>query len=270
MNLLVILPLVLVVGVLRVMKTKAFASTLVWWIALFVFFAYGFKTPIPGAARAMYMGIATISLATFVFSAPARIEEFFGPLRRMMVEKRYTVLLLSVMLAIPAMVAFNVYREMNVPVEPPFFARTIHPSPPSVITVHDNEVDLIKANNPYRELQDHDPEGYAQRVANGRKTYYQNCFYCHGDGLGGDGMFAYGLNPIPTNFLDAGVLPNFTESFFFWRVSKGGAQLPEAGGPWDSAMPEWERFLTEEEMWETVLFLYDFTGFPPRTVVEEH
>jgi hypothetical protein len=25
-------------------------------------------------------------------------------------------------------------------------------------------------------------------------------------------------------------------------------------------MPAWEKFLTEEEMWEAILFLYDFTA----------
>jgi hypothetical protein len=34
-------------------------------------------------------------------------------------------------------------------------------------------------------------------------------------------------------------------------------------------MPEWERFLSNEEMWEVVLFLYDHTGYRPRAR-EEH
>ena len=29
-------------------------------------------------------------------------------------------------------------------------------------------------------------------------------------------------------------------------------------------MPAWEKFLKEEEMWEVILFLYDFTGQKPR------
>jgi hypothetical protein len=38
-------------------------------------------------------------------------------------------------------------------------------------------------------------------------------------------------------------------------------------------MPAWDQFLSEEEMWDVILFLYDFTGRHPRarheTVVEE-
>ena len=29
-------------------------------------------------------------------------------------------------------------------------------------------------------------------------------------------------------------------------------------------MPAWEKFLKEEEMWDAILFLYDFTGQRPR------
>ena len=31
-----------------------------------------------------------------------------------------------------------------------------------------------------------------------------------------------------------------------------------------SAMPTWEKFLKEEEIWDAILFLYDFTGQRPR------
>jgi len=54
------------------------------------------------------------------------------------------------------------------------------------------------------------------------------------------------------------------ESFLFWRISKGGPGLPEEGGPWDTAMPAWEKFLTEDEIWDVILFLYDFTEQRPR------
>ena len=30
-------------------------------------------------------------------------------------------------------------------------------------------------------------------------------------------------------------------------------------------MPSWERFLTDDEMWDVILFLYDFTGTRPRS-----
>ena len=82
------------------------------------------------------------------------------------------------------------------------------------------------------------------------------------------GMFVHGLDPIPTNFTDAGTIPMLRETFLFWRIAKGGPGLPEEGGPWDTAMPAWEKFLKEDEMWDAILFLYDFTGRRPRATEE--
>ena len=45
-------------------------------------------------------------------------------------------------------------------------------------------------------------------------------------------------------------IPLLRETFLFWRISKGGPGLPEEGGPWDTAMPAWEKFLKEDEMWD--------------------
>ena len=117
---------------------------------------------------------------------------------------------------------------------------------------------MVRGDNPYRGLEESAPEQFREHVENGRRVYFENCFYCHGDGL----------NPIPTNFTDSGVLPMYQESFFLWRIAKGGPGLPEEGGPWDTAMPIWESFLTEEEMWDVILCLYDFTGFEPRALHE--
>jgi hypothetical protein len=33
-------------------------------------------------------------------------------------------------------------------------------------------------------------------------------------------------------------------------------------------MPAWEKFLKEEEMWDAILFLYDFTELKPRAKEE--
>jgi hypothetical protein len=87
--------------------------------------------------------------------------------------------------------------------------------------------------------------------------------------MGGNGMFVHGLDPIPTNFADGDTIANLRETFLFWRAAKGGPGLPEEGMPWDSAMPAWEKLLKEDEIWDVILFLYDFTGERPRAR-EEH
>ena len=130
--------------------------------------------------------------------------------------------------------------------------------------MHDKPFNLVTLDNPYRPLEKTNPAAFAAHLANGKRVFYQNCLYCHGDAMRGDGMYAHGLNPIPTNFADAGAIALLQESFLFWRVSKGGPGLPEEGGPWDTAMPAWEKFLTEEEMWDVILFVYDYSGQRPR------
>ncbi len=64
------------------------------------------------------------------------------------------------------------------------------------------------------------------------------------------------------------IIPILQEGFLFWRIAKGAPGLPEEGGPWDSAMPAWESFLSEEEMWNVITFLTEFTGYPPRSLHE--
>jgi hypothetical protein len=180
-----------------------------------------------------------------------------------MTEKRFTPLLAATAVAIPALAAANVYVRMNVAIEPPFFPRTIHPASPSEIRVHDKTIPIDAGDNPFRPLERSNPEEFRRHVENGRQVYYRNCVFCHGDNLAGNGMFAHALNPIPTNFADGQTLPNLSETFLFWRISKGGPGMPEEGAPWDTAMPAWEKFLKEEEMWDVILFLYDFTGERP-------
>jgi mono/diheme cytochrome c family protein len=269
LNLPVILGFIVVLVVLRLMKVSLFVWMLAWWLGMYVLISRGFATPVPSSAQNIYMGIVTLALVAYVTSSYERQRSFIDPLVNFAGDRRYTLPLLVVLLALPALAAYREYANSYVPVEPPFFARTVHPSPPTEITVHNEKIDMLAGDNPLRHLEQSDPEAFKKHLANGKDTYYKQCFYCHADALAGDGMYAHGLNPAPANFIDQGVLPNFTESFFFWRIAKGGPGMPDEGGPGDSAMPEWERFLSNEEMWEVVLFLYDHTGYRPRAR-EEH
>jgi len=88
--------------------------------------------------------------------------------------------------------------------------------------------------------------------------------------MAGDGIFAHGLDPIPANFQDATTIAMLQEGYLFWRIAKGGPGLPDESTPWLSAMPAWELFLTEDEIWDVILFLYDYTGHRPRAREEAH
>lgn len=265
MKLGVILPFIAVLIVLRLFRARTLLWIVAWWIGLYVTFRYGFVTPIPASAVRIFMSISTLALLAYATSSDERARDTFGPIFEFAANPRYTLPLALVALAIPGLVAWGVYRGFSQPIESPFFGRTIHPSPPPDITVHGQKIDLLRGENPFRSLEKAaDPKAFHDHVASGRKIYYSNCFYCHGDGLAGDGMYTYGLNPVPANFQDSGVLPMFEETFFFWRIAKGGPGMPDEGAPGDSAMPEWERFLSNEQMWDVILFLYSDTGYRPR------
>jgi len=54
------------------------------------------------------------------------------------------------------------------------------------------------------------------------------------------------------------------EGYLFWRIATGGPGLPQESGPGNSSMPVWDQFLSEQEIWEVILFLYDYTQQRPR------
>jgi hypothetical protein len=261
----VLLAVLVVFGLLRFRRTNLLMWAGAWWGGIYVLLRWGFTAPIPASVVSLYMGIISLGILAYMSSSQERREEVSRPLIRLMTEKRYTALLAAVVVAIPALAAANVYVRMNVPIQPPLFSRTVHPASPPEITVHDKKIDL-DGENPFRHLETSNPAEFRSHVENGRKVFYRNCVFCHGDSLSANGMFAHGLDPIPTNFHDT--IPLLRETFLFWRISKGGPGLPEEGGPWDTAMPAWEKFLKEDEMWDAILFLYDYTGLRPRAKEE--
>jgi len=265
-KILVVLAIAAVLVALRVVRANLLAWAAAWWIGIYVLLRFGFIAPIPSSVITIYMGIVSVAILAYVSSSRERREEISRPLVRFMTEKRFTPFLGAAVVALPVLAAANVYVKMNAPIQPPFFARTVHPASPSEITVHDKKIDLDKGENPFRHLETSDPAEFRKHVENGRQVFYRNCVFCHGDNMTANGMFAHGLDPIPTNFHDT--IPLLRETFLFWRISKGGPGLPDEGGPWDTAMPAWEKFLKEEEMWDAILFLYDFTEKRPRAKEE--
>ena len=153
-----VLAVVAVFGLLRLRRAKLLLWAGAWWVGTYVVFRFGFTAPIPASVISIYMGIVSIAILAYVSSSQERREEVSGPLLRLMTDKRYTALLVVTAIVIPALAAANVYVRMNVPLEPPFFARTVHPAPPAAITVHEAEIDLDAGDNPFRHLETENPE----------------------------------------------------------------------------------------------------------------
>ena len=268
MKIFVVLAVAVVFALLRFRRVNLLVWAIAWWVGIYVLLRFGFTAPIPSSVVSLYMAIVSGAILAYVSSSQERREEVSRPLLRVMTERRYRPLLASLVVAFPVLAAANVYVQKNVPLEPPFFPRTIHPGSPPEITVHDRKIALDAGDNPYRQLETSNPEEFRRHVESGRRVYYRNCVFCHGDNMAANGMFVHGLDPIPTNVPEN--IAQLRETFLFWRIAKGGPGLPDEGGPWDTAMPAWEKFLTEEEMWDVILFLYDFTELRPRAREEVH
>lgn len=249
---------------LKVARVHVLGWMAAWLVAVYVTLRFGIEPPVPSSIIQMFMGIVTLVLLTYLSADTERLASARRAAVTFMVDRRFTIPLVIVILLLPALVALQVYLDATARPQPPMANRTIHPAPPAQIQFKGQTMNLTTAVNPYRELENSDPDAFEKHVENGRRVYYENCVYCHGDNMAGEGMFAHGFTPIPANFQDAQTIGILQESYMFWRIAKGAPGLPEESTPWDSAMPAWEDFLTEDEIWDVILFLYDFTGHRPR------
>src|SRR6266849_2511235 len=80
-------------------------------------------------------------------------------------------------------------------------------------------------------------------------------------------------NPLrkdQANFQDPGTIAMLQEAYLFWRITEGGPGLPKESTPWNSVMPAWEDRLTEEQIWEVIMYLYDATVQQPRRWEASH
>jgi mono/diheme cytochrome c family protein len=166
--------------------------------------------------------------------------------------------------AVSLLGAYVAYQAVRPRFETPPELRSIHPAPPTVFSINGKTYDLLTLTNPLRA----DKNAFSTNVKAGGEIFFKNCFFCHGDKLDGKGLFYDAFFPLPADFRDVGTIAQLQESYLFWRIATGGPGLPKEGAPWISAMPVWHRFLSEKEIWQVILFLYDFTDQAPRAKEE--
>jgi mono/diheme cytochrome c family protein len=85
-------------------------------------------------------------------------------------------------------------------------------------------------------------------VSEGRILFESNCASCHGVNGEGDGPAAAGLEPPPQNLSQ--IQADLSDAYLFWRVSDGGLMEP-----FNSVMPAWRGILSEDHIWQIILFL---------------
>jgi mono/diheme cytochrome c family protein len=219
------------------------------------------SAPVPNSVVLQFMATILVGVLIYVSDSEERWRRFKEPIGAMLVERRLRPVRTGVLAAVTLLVGCLTFGQVRTTVSAPPSLRSIHPAPPAEITFGGRAMTLTGLENPLRQH----PDSLPSYLALGTRVYHQNCLPCHGDHLDGQGQYAPGFSPLPANFQDNGTIAQLTESFVFWRIAKGGPGLPREGAPWNSAMPAWEDFLTEREIWAVILFLYDQTGWTPRT-----
>lgn len=217
------------------------------------------SAPVPKSVVFQYMCIAIVGILIFVSSDELRWRTFKEPLHATLVDNDKRWVRLALLVIIPLLLGFATFQQTRPRVEAPIELRSIHPAPPGQITFRGKSMQLSGLENPLRTRG-----AMADHLRDGARVYYQNCVACHGDHLDGQGHYAHGFSPTPASFTDNGTIAQLTESYVFWRIAKGGPGLPREGTPWNSAMPVWENYLTEDEIWSVIIFLYNQTGWQPR------
>jgi mono/diheme cytochrome c family protein len=218
------------------------------------------SAPIPDSVLLQFMLTALVGVLIYVSDNEERWREFKAPINRMLIDPGARWLRVALLVLVPLLVGWFTYSQVRPSVAAPLQLRSIHPAPPTAISFQGRTIELTGLENPLR-ADGSTEEDYEE----GKRVYYQNCLPCHGDLLDGRGHYAQGFNPTPLAFTDNGTIAQLTESFVFWRIAKGGPGLPSEGTPWNSAMPAWEPILSEDEIWAVTIFLYEQTGWTPRT-----
>ncbi len=283
-----------------------------------------FPLTVPGTLVFIYMTLTCVALFALVTFSDEFLEEFWGPIRKMLRGEYTKAFRLVVLVVVPLIVGWQIY-DITVPkVQLPSSLRIQHPSSnfpkkfeaiknpfnePSkervatfIEQVKEDEIKFIpqvqKDIDTWKEEADPDhtlqflpgepvkkllAELKAEKITEatakqalhqidlfeGRALYAMNCRPCHGDSVAGDGPMADGFKLRPINFTDNGTIETIVEGYTFWRVMNGGPGLPTEATPWDSAMPEWKKNLTDEERWKIILAEYDLAEKTPRILESE-
>ncbi len=248
----------------RFLSHPLFLSVLTF-VGVFILFTRVISPPLPRSLLIQDMTIVAIAILLVATFNDSTAKRFGQPIKSLLGNPVMAIPRFATLLVVVGGVGMLVYNQIKPSTKSPVELRTVHPAPPSSLKVYGKTYNLLKLTNPVRDANPKGTVGYEKAVKAGSELYYKNCVFCHGDLLDGAGPFAQAFNPRPINFQDVGTIAQLQEAFLFWRITTGGPGLPREGTPWASAMPVWHEMLKENDVWNIITFLYDYTGHVPRT-----
>ncbi len=240
--------------------TSRFVQAVLILVIAFGLLRFGIRPPAPWSVLTIYMMIVFLAVLVYVSSDADSWRSFVRPMWSTLVDPDKRVVRLGLLVVLPLLLGYYAYSQAAAKPQAPAELRAVHPAPPGSIQFRGKEINISGFDNPLRKNQ----ATFKEHAAKGGEIYIRNCMYCHGDNLDGKGHFAKGFDPPPANFQDPGTIAMLQEAYLFWRIAKGGPGLPKESTPWNSVMPAWGDRLSEEQIWQVIMYLYDATGQQPR------
>jgi mono/diheme cytochrome c family protein len=95
-------------------------------------------------------------------------------------------------------------------------------------------------------------------ISRGQAIYQEKCAVCHGADGSGDGPAAASMMLKPPSLRDTKMIAEMSPSYWFWRVSEGGAVEPYKS--MESAMPGWKSALSVADRWAVIAYQHTLSG----------
>lgn len=264
------------------------------WLASPDWFSIRANLPSSGKEVPLYMGLALLATGAVLTYDNARWRRFNRPIEDFLRWK--SPVRIAVLVALPLLFGGAVFADQALGPSEPGSNPLRHPTPPDRFSAMESpyrtpgdelleafdealrsgEVDPDESSEPlvreYAAALESGSGSSEQRSAayrrhiieQGRVLFMINCRPCHGTRAMGDGPMSLGQRRQPADFSGVETIATLVEGAVFWRIQKGGLNLPREGAPWESAMPQWEHDLTDEQIWMISMAEYDLVGNSPR------